>query len=438
MTTYDTAAPAADETASTASPVGRKGKKTEGTALGWVLALFGTAMGAGILFLPLQAGTFGFWPLAFATAIIFPVVYFSHRTYARIVSGAPVKDHGLDVLELVRKYLGRHTGLFVALMYSLANIPTVFIYAISLTNAIDSFIVNQLHGPSINRWVLSVLCVGILTGIFAIGRKPMLWLAQVLVYPLIVSLAATSIYLIPQWDLRSFMEVQYQDGSWQYILLGSVLILPVLAFSFSHMAGLSQFSVDMQPTYGEKTEKHVTRIEFYTAALLVVFTMFFVWSCVLALGADGMKEATEQNLPVLSYFANVTGVPLLAWLAPMVVIFAIITSYFGTMLGAEEGTSYMVRLIAPRTANRLNRRGLLTIVYTFIFVTGTLVSVFNPPILSLIYLVGGVFDAVLIFLLPVYMFHRVKEYKTYRHDPWNYFVFFFGSVILAVTIWDLF
>ncbi len=44
-------------------------------------------------------------------------------------------------------------------MYSLANIPTVFIYAISLTNAIDSFIVNQLHGPSINRWVLSVLCV---------------------------------------------------------------------------------------------------------------------------------------------------------------------------------------------------------------------------------------------------------------------------------------
>lgn len=36
------------------------------------------------------------------------------------------------------------------------------------------------------------------------------------------------------------------------------------------------------------------------------------------------------------------------------------------------------------------------------------------------------------------MFHRVKEYKTYRHDPWNYFVFFFGSVILAITIWDLF
>ena len=265
----------------------------------------------------------------------------------------------------------------------------------------------------------------------------MLWLAQMLVYPLIISLAATSLYLIPQWDLQAFVDVKYEDDSWPYVLLGAVLILPVLAFSFSHMAALSQMSVDMQPTYGKNTEKRVSRIEFYTAALLVIFTMLFVWSCVLALGADGMQEASEQNIPVLSYFANVTGVQVLAWLAPLIVIFAIATSYFGTMLGAEEGTAYMVRLLAPRTAHRLNRRTLLTVVYTFIFITGTLVSVFNPPILNLIYVVGGVFDAVLIFLLPVYMFHRVKEYKKFRGDPWNYFVFVLGSIILGITIWDL-
>lgn len=436
-----TSKPHADDTGDSAAgsaSISNAATKSEGTAWSWVIALFGTAMGAGILFLPLQAGSFGFWPLAFATVIIFPLVYFSHRTYARIVAGAPAKDYGLDILELVRKYLGRNTGLFVALMYSLANVPSVFIYAISLTNAIDSFIVNQLNGPSINRWVLSVVCVGTLTGVFAFGRKPMLWLAQALVYPLIFSLAATSIYLIPQWDLQSFVDVKYGDGSWSSVLLGAVLILPVLSFSFSHMAGVSQMGVDMQPTYGADTEKRVSRIELYTAALLVVFTMFFVWSCVLALGADGMREASEHNLPVLSYFANVTGVRALALLAPLIVIFAVTTSYFGTMLGAEEGTAYMVRLLAPRTAHRLNRRTLMAVVYTFIFITGTLVSVFNPPILDLIYLVGGVFDAILIFLLPVYMFHKVKEYKKFRGDPWNYFVFTLGSVILGITIWDLF
>lgn len=364
------------------------------------------------------------------------MVFFSHRTYARIVSGAPTSDHGKDVLELVRKYLGRHPGLAVALMYSLANVPTVFIYGISMTNAIDSFIVNQLNGPEINRWVLAIACVGTLTGIFAIGRKPMLWLSQFLVYPLIVAMAATSIYLIPYWDFQSFLNVEYQGGGWN-TLLGVLLILPVLVFSFSHMAALSQFSVDMQPTYGENTEKQVTRTEFFTALLLVVFTMFFVWSCVLALGADGMAEATEQNIPVLSYFANVTNTAIMAWMAPIVVICAIVSSYFGTMLGAEEGTAYMVRLIAPRTANRLNRRSLLNIVYVSIFVSGTLVAVFNPSILDLISLVGGVFDAILIFLLPVFMFMTVKAYKKFRNDPWNYFVFGLGLIILVITIWDL-
>lgn len=412
-------------------------RTSAGSTATWVITLFGTAVGAGILFLPLNAGSFGFWPLFIATLIIFPLVYFAHRTYARIVSGAPVKDHGKDVLELVRQYLGPGTGFFVALMYSLANIPTVFIYGISLTNAIDSFIVNQLGGPSINRWVLSIACVGFMTGIFAIGRKPMLWLSQILVYPLIIALFATSVYLIPMWDFESFYNFGYGDTNW-HILLGFLLILPVLAFSFSHMAGLSQFSVDMQPTYGKNTEKRVTRTELYTALLLVIFTMFFVWSCVLALGAEGMREATEQNIPVLSYFANVTGTPVMALMAPVVVIFAIMSSYFGTMLGAEEGASYMLRLVAPHTAEKVSRRTLLNTVYIFIFVTATLVAVYNPSILDLISMVGGIFDAILIFMLPVYMFSRVKEYKKFRGDPWNIFVFVFGFIILCVTIWDLF
>ena len=156
------------------SPQAQK-TKPAGSTLSWIITLFGTAVGAGILFLPLNAGSFGFWPLVFATVFIFPLVYFSHRTYARIVSGAPPEQHGKDVLELVRYYLGRNSGLFIAVLYWLAIVPTVFIYGTSITNVVDSFIVNQLGGPSINRWILSIVCVGVMTGLFAIGRRPMLW-----------------------------------------------------------------------------------------------------------------------------------------------------------------------------------------------------------------------------------------------------------------------
>lgn len=125
------------------------------------------------------------------------------------------------------------------MLYWITVFSTVLIYGVSITNAVDSFIVNQLGGPSIDRWLLATICVGIMTGGFAIGRRPMIWLAQALVYPLIIALAITSIYLIPRWDLHSF--IHFDDGAdgWGQMLKGIFLILPVLVFSFSHMAALS-------------------------------------------------------------------------------------------------------------------------------------------------------------------------------------------------------
>lgn len=407
-----------------------------GSTASWVITLFGTAVGAGILFLPLDAGKYGFIPLIFATVFVLPLVYFSHRTYARIVSGAPVKDHGKDVLELIDKFLGPKKGLFVAILYWLAIYPTVLIYGVSITNAVDSFIVNQLNGPEIPRPLLAALCVGIMTGAFAFGRKPMLWLAQILVYPLIIALAAVSFYLIPRWDLASFMSYDGVEGDLG-VLQGILLILPVMVFSFSHMAGLSQFSLDMQPAYGDRTEQRVSRTELWTAILLVVFTMFFAWSCVLALGAEGMAEADAQNIPVLSYFANVTGTPFMEYMTPVLVMCAIITSYFGHMLGTEEGTEFLLRSAAPSWAERVNPAVLKYGIYLFVFMTVTLVAIINPSIMDLISVVGGIFVVFLVYWLPVYVFKTVREYRPFRNDPWYYFVVGMGIITAGVTVWNL-
>lgn len=90
-------------------------QKPDGSFLSWVITLFGTAVGAGILFLPLDAGSFGFWPLVAATLFIGPLVFFSHRAYARIVSASPIK--GLDVLQVITSLTGRKRGAVTALMY---------------------------------------------------------------------------------------------------------------------------------------------------------------------------------------------------------------------------------------------------------------------------------------------------------------------------------
>ena len=412
-----------------------EGDDPDGSTMSWAVTLFGTAVGAGILFLPLDAGTFGFWPLAIVTVFIGPLVYLSHRTYARIVSGSPVM--GMDVLQVVTALTGRKRGFATAVLYWLAIYPTVLIYGISITNTVDSFIQNQLGGAEISRWVLAPICVGVLTGAFALGQKATLALANFLVYPLLIALAGVSLYLIPRWDISSFMSYQSDTPMWQSLLL----ILPVMVFSFSHMAALSQLAVDVQKRNDgdvDATERDVTKIELIACSLLVVFTMFFVWSCALALGADGLEEAAAQNIPVLSYLANETNTPFMAWLSPLIAAAAISSSYFGHMLGTEEGTTYIMRVVAPDFAQRVDDRVLRWIINLFVFVTATLAAVLNPSVMDMISVVGGLFVAFLVYIVPALLFRKASAFKKYANRPDTLIVAAAGVVIVCVTIWNLF
>ena len=65
-------------------------------------------------------------------------------------------------------------------------------------------------------------------------------------------------------------------------------------------------------------------------------------------------------------------------------------------------------------------------------------AVYNPSIVSMISVVGGIFVAFLVYLVPVYMFKKLDAFSKFKNDPWNYFVFGMGIVIMAVTVWNMF
>lgn len=399
----------------------------------WTITLFGTAVGAGILFLPISAGSFGFWPLLIATLLIGPMTYFAHLAFSWMMS-AP-SEKGKDVLEVLTDYLGKKPGIIIAIIYWFTFFPVVLIYGVSMINTVDSFIVHQLDGPSIPRWILAPVLVGAMTLALAFGEKIMLIVAQVVVYPLIIALAAVSIYLIPQWDLGSFMEAGPKDAGGMASAM--ILILPTLVFAFSFVAALSQFVLDMQDHYGENYGPQTTKVIRNAVLMLTLFTMFFVWSSALAMGADGMQTANEQNLPVLSYFANETGTPFMAYMAPIVVICAITSSYIGHALGTVEGTKYLTALVAPSVKNVPDCKMNLWI-YLFMFVVTTVVAVINPSILDMISVVGGIFFALMTYLLPMYAIKKVDALKRFRGRKTNYFVIVMGVVVLIATIWDMF
>lgn len=419
---------------STSPATAASGEQKHNSNVEWAISLFGTAVGAGILFLPINAGSFGFWPLLIATILIGPMTYFSHRGLARMICASP--RQGDDITEVVTDYFGDKAGLLISILYFFAIYPIVLIYGVSITNTVDSFIVNQLNGPSIPRALLAFILVGVMTIVFAFSQNIVLKVTQFLVYPLIFALGAISLYLIPRWDFASFMEV----GTTDWRMVGAVtLIIPVMVFSFNHSPAISQFSLAMVRAYGkEKGSENASRTLVITAILLTVFTMFFVWSCTLALGADGMQEAREQNLPVLSYLANETGVPVLAFISPLIAIAAIVSSYFGHVLGTTEGGNYLVRRAAPGVAKKLSRSQINTAVHIFIFVTAWIVAIIDPSILGLIEAIGGPFIASILYLLPMYAIHKIDALEQFRGRASNYFVVIAGLVAVGATVWSLF
>ena len=119
----------------------------------WSLSLYGTAIGAGVLFLPIQAGISGIIPIAIMLLFIFPMVFLSHRALCRFVISSPNGNH--DITHVADEYFGKHGGFFFNILYLLAIFPILLVYSVGITNTLQSFLHYQLEIDIQNRFLLS-------------------------------------------------------------------------------------------------------------------------------------------------------------------------------------------------------------------------------------------------------------------------------------------
>ena len=74
----------------------------------WMLSLFGTAIGAGVLFLPINAGIGGIIPLIIMTVLALPMTYWAHRGMTRLVLSSSKPDG--DLTDVVEEHFGKKAG----------------------------------------------------------------------------------------------------------------------------------------------------------------------------------------------------------------------------------------------------------------------------------------------------------------------------------------
>lgn len=391
----------------------------------WVLSLFGTAVGAGILFLPIRAGSGGLWPLVIMTLLIGPMTYLSHRALSRFVVHSA--NPGADITRVVEEYFGSGAGKLITILYFFSIYPIVLIYGVGITNTVDSLLVNQLGMASPPRWLLSAILIAVMMAVMVSGERIILMVTGWVVYPLIAILIGVSLYLIPSWSFTGLTEA----ASVPSMLMTVWITIPVLVFAFNHSPAISQFSVAMERHYSDKAPAKANQILRVNAIMLVLFTMGFVFSCVFALGPAELANAREANLPVLSHLANVHGSPVISYLGPVIAITAIMSSFFGHYFGAAEGAAGIVRGFTGGDNSRLDPKTVRKGVAVFIFITTWIAAIVNPSILGLIETISGPVIASILYLMPMYAIHKIDRLAPYRGKLSNIFVTIAG--LAAVT-----
>ena len=369
----------------------------------WALSLFGTAVGAGVLFLPIKAGAGGFWPLVILALIALPMTWFAHKSLARFVLSA--KNPEADITDTVEEHFGKTGANLITFAYFFAIYPIVLIYGVGITNTVDSFMVNQMGMESIPRWLLSGGLILAMTMGVVFGKELMLKATSAMVYPLVFILLALSVYLIPGWN-TSMMEV---TPDWSAMPTVIWLAIPIIVFSFNHSPIISQFSKEQRRVYGDDAAKKTDMITGGAAMMLMGFVMFFVFSVVLSMSPEQLATAQAENISVLSYLANVHESPMISLLGPLVAFAAITSSYFGHFLGAHEG---LVGLMKSRSAMPISKIEKISL--GFIVITTWIVAVINPSILGMIETMGAPMIAAILFLMPIFAMYKVPAMAKYK------------------------
>ena len=404
----------------------------------WAMSLFGTAIGAGVLFLPINAGAGGLISLILITVLAFPVMYFSHRAMAKMIYSSESAGEGITAT--VREYFGNKASTVFDIVYFLSIYAILLMYAVSLTNTTSSFIENQLHMQAPPRIILSLILVLGLIFLVNFGHDVTVKVMSWIVYPFIAALVLLSLYLIPQWDVSNISlagNFATADGvGFIDVLKMAWFILPIIVFSFNHSPMISTFVIKQRETYGmQYVDRKSAQIQKVCYIMTISVVLFFVLSTVLSVNSVELALAKEQNLPILSFLANKYSMPLFAIAAPIIAFVAITKSFLGHYVGAYEGLEDIIVQAGKSRGKELNHKTVKRIIVSFMIITCWIVAYLNPSILDLIDMINAPLIALILFLLPMFAIYKVPALEKYRKFyVSNAFVIIVGLLVVLSSI----
>ena len=395
---------------------------------GWMFSHIGTGIGAGLLYLPLSAGAGGIWPLLIMAALSGPMVLLSHRGLTRFCLSSANPKH--DFTQIVHEHFGDRVGHWLMFICFMSMFPVLLLYSVGITNVSISFLENQLNVSEPSRAFISLALITALIGGFYGSEQKLLRVISALVFPLTFILLGVGLYLITQWRIDFIT----QPITGQQALHTILITLPVLVFSFYHAPVCSSFARSYRSQINGMAAciRKTDQIHLRSTVTLLAITLFFVFSCVMAMTPEQLQQARIDNLPTLSILANQPGNLFFSALAPIIAFTAIVTSFFGFFLGTIEVMNGLlkqgVNAFKPgkvMSSGRVHRVSLLIVALSC-----WVAAIGNWGVLSMLETVVAPMMAILLFFLPVIALYRVKRLRPYRNAMADLFVLSVGLLVV--------
>lgn len=384
----------------------------DSTDWGWIIMSIGMAIGAGIVFLPVQVGLMGLWVFLLSGIIGYPAMYMFQRLFINTLAESPeCKDYP----SVISGYLGKNWGMLLGGLYFIMLVIWVFVYSTAITNDSASF----LQSFGVTKALLSenpFYGLALICGLVALASRGENLLFKISTFMVLTKLgvvAVLGLLMVDKWDINNIGAIP-ATGDW---LKDAVVMLPFTLTSILFIQSLSPMVISYR---SREKSLAVARFKAMRAmniafGVLFVVVFFYAVSFTLAMGHEQAVRASEENISALAMVAQGMQGQTLKLLSLTLNIFAVMTAYFGVYLGFREAcqglTMNMLRRYMPE--DRINKKlvGYGIMIFTILLSWGAIVL--NAPVLSFTSICSPIFGLVGC-LIPAYLVYQVPALHKYK------------------------
>lgn len=317
----------------------KKATRFDGTDWGWVIMSIGMAIGAGIVFLPVQVGLMGLWVFLLSSVIGHPAMYLFQRLFINTLADSPkCQDYPI----VIKGYLGKNWGMFLGALYFVMLIIWVFVYSTAINNDSASFLQsfgvtdtllskNPLYG-------LGIICLLVLLA--SRGEKVLFKIATGMVLTKLCVVAILGCLMVSHWNLANVGAFPPMGQ----LIHDTIAMLPFTLTSILFIQSLSPMVISYRSHEKSIAVARYKAMRAMNIAFVILFVtvFFYAVSFTLSMGHDQAVAAYHANISALVMAAQGSGQQYVKVFSLILNIFAVITAYFGVYFGFREACQGLV------------------------------------------------------------------------------------------------